>query len=96
MTRIGLSLALSRASGDPYTPLKALPENPSVLLRRPWFFATVRAGEPARALHLCKKPSAAAEGFRDPDWIQTNDPKLRRFVLYSAELPGLKTNVIPM
>jgi hypothetical protein len=24
----------------------------------------------------------------DPDWIQTNDPKLRRFVLYSAELPG--------
>lgn len=29
-------------------------------------------------------------GFKgDPDWIQTNDPKLRRFVLYSAELPGL-------
>jgi hypothetical protein len=27
--------------------------------------------------------------FCDPDWIQTNDPKLRRFVLYSAELPGL-------
>lgn len=29
----------------------------------------------------------------DPDWIQTNDPKLRRFVLYSAELPDqdLKT-----
>lgn len=26
--------------------------------------------------------------FCDPDWIQTNDPKLRRFVLYSAELPG--------
>lgn len=25
--------------------------------------------------------------IRDPDWIQTNDPKLRRFVLYSAELP---------
>lgn len=29
------------------------------------------------------------EGICDPDWIQTNDPKLRRFVLYSAELPGL-------
>ena len=22
----------------------------------------------------------------DPDWIRTNDPKLRRFVLYPAEL----------
>ena len=32
------------------------------------------------ALHIKKS---------DPDWIQTNDPKLRRFVLYSAELPGL-------
>jgi hypothetical protein len=29
----------------------------------------------------------------DPDWIQTNDPKLRRFVLYSAELPGRYKNV---
>lgn len=24
---------------------------------------------------------------RDPDWIQTNDPQLRRLLLYSAELP---------
>ena len=23
----------------------------------------------------------------EPDWIRTNDPKLRRFVLYPAELP---------
>ncbi len=23
----------------------------------------------------------------DPDWIQTNDPQLRRLLLYSAELP---------
>jgi hypothetical protein len=29
----------------------------------------------------------------DPDWIQTNDPKLRRFVLYSAELPDLHVSV---
>ena len=34
-----------------------------------------------------KSPDFAFIG--DPDWIQTNDPKLRRFVLYSAELPGL-------
>ncbi len=32
-----------------------------------------------------KSPDFAFIG--DPDWIQTNDPKLRRFVLYSAELP---------
>lgn len=37
---------------------------------------------------LRKKPSAYAEGFRDPDWIQTNDRLLRRQELYSAELPG--------
>ena len=24
----------------------------------------------------------------DPDWIRTNDPQLRRLVLYPAELPG--------
>jgi hypothetical protein len=27
--------------------------------------------------------------FGDPDWIQTNDPQLRRLLLYSAELPDL-------
>lgn len=26
--------------------------------------------------------------FSDPDWIRTNDPQLRRLVLYPAELPG--------
>ena len=26
----------------------------------------------------------------DPDWIQTNDPQLRRLLLYSTELPDLK------
>ena len=30
--------------------------------------------------------------IRDPDWIQTNDPKLRRFVLYSAELQDQLTS----
>ena len=25
--------------------------------------------------------------FRDPDWIRTNDPQLRRLMLYPAELP---------
>jgi len=25
----------------------------------------------------------------DPDWIQTNDPQLRRLLLYSTELPDL-------
>lgn len=30
------------------------------------------------------------QGFLcDPDWIQTNDPQLRRLLLYSAELPDL-------
>ncbi len=24
----------------------------------------------------------------DPDWIRTNDPQLRRLMLYPAELPG--------
>ena len=37
-----------------------------------------------------KSPDFAFIG--DPDWIQTNDPKLRRFVLYSAELPD-RTNL---
>ncbi len=35
---------------------------------------------------LIKRPDTIGT-LRDPDWIQTNDPKLRRFVLYSAELP---------
>ena len=38
---------------------------------------------PAR-LFLCSSV------LRDPDWIQTNDLLLRRQLLYSAELPGLK------
>ncbi len=25
--------------------------------------------------------------FGDPDWIRTNDPQLRRLMLYPAELP---------
>ncbi len=25
--------------------------------------------------------------FCDPDWIRTNDPQLRRLMLYPAELP---------
>ncbi len=34
--------------------------------------------------------------FRDLDWIQTNDPQLRRLLLYSTELPGpvVAANVI--
>ena len=32
-----------------------------------------------------KKPPA--KEACEPDWIRTNDPKLRRFVLYPAELP---------
>jgi hypothetical protein len=27
--------------------------------------------------------------FCDPDWIRTNDPQLRRLMLYPAELPNL-------
>ncbi len=27
--------------------------------------------------------------FSDPDWIRTNDPQLRRLMLYPAELPDL-------
>ena len=37
-----------------------------------------------------KKPLKvnAVKGSCDPDWIRTNDPQLRRLVLYPAELPG--------
>jgi hypothetical protein len=34
-----------------------------------------------------KKPRILLRGLCDPDWIQTNDPQLRRLLLYSAELP---------
>ena len=34
-----------------------------------------------KASHLSMKR------FRDPDWIRTNDPQLRRLMLYPAELP---------
>ncbi len=42
-----------------------------------------------RKMVLKKKKRPEKGTLCDPDWIQTNDPKLRRFVLYSAELPGL-------
>ncbi len=35
-----------------------------------------------------KAATVAAFFFCDPDWIRTNDPQLRRLVLYPAELPG--------
>ena len=34
-----------------------------------------------KALHLSMKR------FREPDWIRTNDPQLRRLMLYPTELP---------
>ena len=35
-----------------------------------------------------KKSFAVAKLFlSDPDWIRTNDPQLRRLMLYPAELP---------
>jgi hypothetical protein len=34
-----------------------------------------------------KAATIAAFKFSDPDWIRTNDPQLRRLVLYPAELP---------
>lgn len=36
----------------------------------------VKSGNPTERLPLC-----------DPDWIRTNDPQLRRLMLYPAELP---------
>jgi hypothetical protein len=31
--------------------------------------------------------------FCDPDWIRTNDPQLRRLMLYPAELPDQLFNI---
>jgi hypothetical protein len=31
--------------------------------------------------------------FCDPDWIRTNDPQLRRLMLYPAELPDQLLNL---
>lgn len=36
-----------------------------------------------------KKSCIEQDDLSDPDWIQTNDPQLRRLLLYSTELPGL-------
>ncbi len=46
-------------------------------------------GAISHSVYSEQKKSPEFQSFSDPDWIQTNDPKLRRFVLYSAELPGL-------
>ncbi len=75
------------AFGDPYS-CEGLTQRPP-RADGALVFSFVRLREQAHAAPKRKSPSAFAEGAcRDPDWIQTNDPKLRRFVLYSAELPG--------
>ena len=43
---------------------------------------------------LNKKAEPKFRFTSDPDWIQTNDPKLRRFVLYSAELPDHLSKIL--
>ncbi len=53
------------------------------------------------ALRLHKKQNALNrfKAFKsDPDWIRTNDPQLRRLMLYPAELPGqsgAKIKILP-
>ena len=37
---------------------------------------------------ICRLMKKLNLQLRDPDWIQTNDPQLRRLLLYSTELPG--------
>ena len=34
-----------------------------------------------------QEKTASKMRFCDPDWIRTNDPQLRRLMLYPAELP---------
>ena len=35
----------------------------------------------------CDQMLATFQFFCDPDWIRTNDPQLRRLMLYPTELP---------
>ena len=37
---------------------------------------------------FCIKKARFERAIRDPDWIRTNDPQLRRLLLYPTELPN--------
>jgi hypothetical protein len=42
-----------------------------------------------RLKYTHKKTTKHALWYSDLDWIRTNDPQLRRLMLYPAELPSL-------
>ena len=43
--------------------------------------------EPVKVKIKIGKPNFDLPILREPDWIRTNDPQLRRLMLYPAELP---------
>jgi hypothetical protein len=80
VTRIGLPAAIHFALSLP----KA--DRPAIAGRGFFVFPLSRASSHRSKTKKAGQTSSGRPS--DPDWIQTNDPKLRRFVLYSAELPG--------
>jgi hypothetical protein len=51
-------------------------------------FEPVLSGLFSGFYHKKKRQKASFNMTCDPDWIRTNDPQLRRLMLYPAELPG--------